>query len=239
LAETLAVLHSAGIQTAGAGRNLTEALEPAVFQRSGSRVLVFAFGMTDSGIPSDWAATDLEPGVALLSGPLDTRVGRVTETVRARKQPGDIAIVSIHWGPNWGYEVPREHRMLAHKLVDEAGVDLVHGHSSHHPKPIEVYNGKLILYGCGDFLDDYEGIAGYEEFRGHLVLMYFVTVDPSTGTLLRLVMTPLEVQRFHLQPASRRDAEWLQHTLTREGKQTGTGVILTLNNHLVLQWGHG
>ena len=46
---------------------------------------------------------------------------------------------------------------FAHRLID-AGVDVVHGHSSHHPRPIEVYRGKLILYGCGDTIDDYEGI---------------------------------------------------------------------------------
>jgi hypothetical protein len=27
-----------------------------------------------------------------------------------------------------------------------------------------VYRGKLILYGCGDFIDDYEGIGGYEQY---------------------------------------------------------------------------
>jgi poly-gamma-glutamate capsule biosynthesis protein CapA/YwtB (metallophosphatase superfamily) len=30
---------------------------------------------------------------------------------------------------------------------------------------IEGYRDRLILYGCGDFLNDYEGIKGYEEFR--------------------------------------------------------------------------
>ena len=28
----------------------------------------------------------------------------------------------------------------------------------------EVYRDKLILYGCGDFLNDYEGIGGYQPF---------------------------------------------------------------------------
>jgi len=239
LTETLAVLHSAGIKTAGAGRNLIEASEPAVIQLDGSRVLVFAFGVTDSGVPRDWAATDEKPGVALLSGPLDTWVARIAEKVRALKRPGDIAVLSIHWGSNWGYRIPQEHRMLAHKLIDNTSVDVVHGHSSHHPKPIEVYKGKLILYGCGDFLNDYEGIAGYEEFRGDLVLMYFATVDASTGKLQRLAMTPLKIQRFRLKRVSRRDAEWLRDTLTREGKQTATNVMLTADNHLLLQWPHG
>jgi len=236
LTETLAVLHSAGIKTAGAGRDLTEALAPAVIQLDGSRVLVFAFGMSDSGVPRDWAATDKKPGVALPSGPLDTWVARIAEKVRALKRPGDITVLSIHWGSNWGYRIPHDHRMLAHKLIDDAGVDVVHGHSSHHPKPIEVYKDKLIVYGCGDFLNDYEGIAGYEEFRGDLVLMYFATVDASTGKLQRLAMTPLKIQRFRLKRVSRRDAEWLRDTLTREGKQTATNVMLTADNHLLLQW---
>jgi poly-gamma-glutamate synthesis protein (capsule biosynthesis protein) len=41
---------------------------------------------------------------------------------------------------------------FTHRQIDE-GVDVVHGHSSHHPRPIEVYRGKLILYGCGDTID--------------------------------------------------------------------------------------
>lgn len=40
-----------------------------------------------------------------------------------------------------------------------AGVDVVHGHSSHHAKGAEVYRGKLILYGAGDLISDYEGIS--------------------------------------------------------------------------------
>ena len=50
---------------------------------------------------------------------------------------------------------------FAHRLID-GGVDLVHGHSSHHPRPIEVFRGKLVLYGCGDCINDYEGISGHQ-----------------------------------------------------------------------------
>jgi poly-gamma-glutamate synthesis protein (capsule biosynthesis protein) len=239
LRETLRALRTAGIRTAGAGENLAEALEPAAISVDGSRVLVFAFGMTDSGVPGDWAAADRQAGIALLSGPIEARVARVAEIVRSRKRPGDIAVLSIHWGPNWGYQIPQEHRMLAHKLIDAAGVDVIHGHSSHHPKPSEVYHSKLILYGCGDFLNDYEGISGYEEFRSHLVLMYFVTVDPSSGRLRRLKMTPLKIRRFRLERVSRQDAEWLRDTINREGQQTATEVRLTADNHLVLQWPTG
>jgi len=113
LEETLGTLHRAGIRTAGAGQNLTEALEPAVIGiGSGARMLVFAYGLTDSGIPGDWAATDTKPGIALLTGPLDKQVDRVARRVSAAKQAGDIVVLSIHWGPNWGYQIPAEHRRL-------------------------------------------------------------------------------------------------------------------------------
>ncbi|WP_208760221.1 CapA family protein [Mesorhizobium tianshanense] len=33
----------------------------------------------------------------------------------------------------------------------------IHGHSLHHPLAIEAHAGRPILYGCGDFINDYEG----------------------------------------------------------------------------------
>jgi poly-gamma-glutamate synthesis protein (capsule biosynthesis protein) len=121
-------------------------------------------------------------------------------------------------------------------MLDLAGVDVIHGHSSHHPKGIEVYQGRLILYGCGDFLNDYEGIAGYEDYRSHLVLMYFAKLDVVTGRLLALEMTPLEIKRFRLQKADRQDAHWLRDMLHREGKRLRTQVSLGADNRLALQW---
>jgi len=237
LTETLATLRRAGIKTSGAGQNLAEALEPAVIELGrGARVLVFGLGMTDSGIPCDWAATDTKRGIALLPDLSDTQVGRIAERVHVVKRLGDVVVLSIHWGPNWGYRIPEEQQVFAHKLIDVAGIDVIHGHSSHHPKAIEVYRDKPILYGCGDFLNDYEGISGYEEYRSHVVLMYFVTLDPFTGKLLNLEMTPLETKRFHLQLAEHQDVVWLRDTLNREGKGMGTEVMLNAENELVLQW---
>jgi poly-gamma-glutamate synthesis protein (capsule biosynthesis protein) len=115
-------------------------------------------------------------------------------------------------------------------------VDIVFGHSSHHPKGIEVYRGKLILYGCGDFLDDYEGITGYEAFRDDLVLMYFPTMRTADGTLISLEMVPLQIRNMCLHRASRADAEWLASILNREGKTLQTSVKLGLDGVLRLEW---
>jgi poly-gamma-glutamate capsule biosynthesis protein CapA/YwtB (metallophosphatase superfamily) len=128
-------------------------------------VLVFAYGTLDSGIPPEWAATETRPGVQVLTDLSPATCEQIASDVRQYKHAGEIVIVSLHWGANWGYEVPDEHRAFAHRLIETAGVDIIFGHSSHHPKGIEVHRGKLILYGCGDFINDYEGIGGYEHYR--------------------------------------------------------------------------
>jgi poly-gamma-glutamate synthesis protein (capsule biosynthesis protein) len=139
-------------------------------------------------------------------------------------------------GGNWGYEIPGEQIDFAHKLIDEAGVDIIHGHSSHHVKAIEVYKEKPIIYGCGDFLNDYEGIGGYEEFRADLGLMYFLSMDPSTGRLVNVEMTPTQVKRFKVNRASRADALWLKDTLNRKGRKFGTRVESGKHNTLTVKW---
>ncbi len=153
------------------------------------------------------------------------------------KREGDIVVASIHWGSNWGYGVPRKQREFAHRLIDEGAVDVVHGHSSHHPRPIEVYRGRPILYGCGDLLNDYEGIAGYERFRGELALMYFPTLDPTGAGLVRFRLSPMRVRRFRLQRASEQEAAWLRETLSREGERFGTRVEPGPGGALELRWG--
>ncbi len=237
LIETLETLKKTPVACAGAGLNRQEAQAPAAFEVTGQgRILLFAFGTASSGIPLGWAAAPNKPGVNLLLDLSEHTVRRIQGQVRSVKRPGDIAIASIHWGGNWGYEIPREQRQFAHGLIDEADIDIIHGHSSHHPKGIEVYRDKLILYGCGDFINDYEGISGYEGFRGDLSLMYFVSIDPATGKLARLQMVPTQVRNFRVHRASRADALWLRNTLNREGKTSGTGVELNGDGSLNLRW---
>lgn len=237
LTETLETLKKVNVKTAGAGWNLKEAEAPAVMGVEGKgRVIWFSFGSETSGIPLDWAVSGDKPGINLLKDLSDKTVRYVKEKVRKVKQQGDIVVASIHWGGNWGYEIPRAQREFAHKLIDYAGVEVIHGHSSHHVKGMEVYKEKLIIYGCGDFLNDYEGIEGFEDFRDDLALMYFASVDPSTGKLVCLQMTPTQIKRFKVNRASRADALWLKDTLNRESKKFGTRVKLNKNNTLTLQW---
>jgi poly-gamma-glutamate synthesis protein (capsule biosynthesis protein) len=233
LDETLAILDAHGIRRAGAGRCLAEAAAPAVVDAAGKgRIIVFGFGTTTSGIPRDWRAGDRKGGVNLLADLSGRTVGAIAEQVRRVKGPGDFVVASIHWGRNWGYEIGRDERRFAHRLIDDAAVDVIHGHSSHHAKAIEVYRGRPILYGCGDFMNDYEGIGGYEEFRGDLVLLYLVTLEVPGGRLKRLEALPFRIRRVRLERASTNDATWLRDRLDREGDRFGTGVELSAEGTL-------
>lgn len=236
LLETLKVLNQAGILGAGAGRNLAEAESPVVYPiKNKGRVIIFSCGLEDSGIPEEWAASAGKPGVFLLRDLSDKTVEVIKRNVDRIKRQGDIVLVSIHWGGNWGYDIPEAHRRFAHELIDEAGVDMIHGHSSHHPKGIEIYKNKPIIYGCGDFLNDYEGIGGHEQYRPDLSLMYFVSIDTRSGNLVRFRMTPMRMQRLKVNRASHADALWLKEMLEREGGMLGTRVELNDDNTLALQ----
>lgn len=237
LAETTKTLDRLHIKYAGAGENVEQAQKPVLFEiEPDVRVVVFSAGLTGSGIPSQWAAADDQPGVNLFSNDPDELIRTLkAHSVKFAKK-NTIIVLSVHWGGNWGYEISGANRQLAHRLIDEAGVDVIHGHSSHHVKGIEVYKDRLILYGCGDFINDYEGIKGYESYRSDLTLMYFPDIDSSSGKLINLKMVPLKIERFKLNRASQGDAQWLRDVLNREGKKLGTGVELTEDNSLILQW---
>ncbi len=237
LKETLTSLKTAGFNCAGAGQRLEQAQSPAVFALPPrGRVLLFAYGHPSSGIPPEWAATDQQSGINLLPDLLDSSVRRIAAQVAAVKAPHDLVLFSIHWGGNWGYAIPPAFRRFAHRLIDEAGIDIIHGHSSHHVMGIEVYRERPILYGCGDFINDYEGIGGQEAYRAELGLMYFVSSDPQTGRLLELRMVPTRLKQFRLQRASRQESDWLVETLNREGEQLGTRVVTAENGDLLLRW---
>ncbi len=144
-------------------------------------------------------------------------------------------MVSIHWGGNWGYHVPASQRRFAHRLI-EGGVDIVHGHSSHHPRPIEVHHQRLILYGAGDLLNDYEGIRGYERFRPDLALLYLASADPGTGRLASPRLVPVQLARMRLGRASGMDREWLCRTLDCCSRPYGTSITAE-GEHLEAHWG--
>lgn len=237
LRETLDTVQAAGITSMGAGHNDEEAKAPAIFELTGGRrVLVLAFAHPSSGVPLEWLAGPERAGVYLLENLSEAGIDQVANQVASVKRPGDLVVASIHWGGNWGYRISREQQRFAYGLVDRADVDVVHGHSSHHPRGIEIYRNRPILYGCGDFLNDYEGIGGHTQYRDDLTLMYFLTMEPHSGRLLHLQMTPMQIRRFRLQTPSKQDRRWLARTMDRECRRLGARIKENAQGRFELYW---
>lgn len=216
LVDSLDALERARIPCAGAGMDGEAAALPAILTGGGDGPTVHVFGacLGDSGVPSDWEAAAGVSGVIRLDGPGSAQCRALCGRIGHAKVGGGIVAVSLHWGGNWGYAVPPEHRRLAHALID-AGADLVHGHSSHHPKGVERYRDRLILYGCGDLVNDYEGIGGYEDFRPDLVAAFLADLA-ADGRCTALTLLPYRLQRFALTRPRAGDCEWLAERLSAE-----------------------
>jgi poly-gamma-glutamate synthesis protein (capsule biosynthesis protein) len=151
LIEMLGILNQAGIVHSGAGPNYGEASRLATSEVSGRKLGLLAF--TDN--EPAWEATADRPGGFYVPTDLtDSRATKLLEIVRESRDVVDVLIVSAHWGSNWGHRPPQEHVLFAHALI-EAGADIIFGHSSHVFRGIEFYRSRPVLYGAGDFVDDY------------------------------------------------------------------------------------
>lgn len=236
LSDTLKILNQKQISCAGAGLNLIQAMQPAILSRKHKRVLVFSLGTSDSGIPEEWKAESKKPGVFYLVQLSSENAHYLSEWIEKFKKPGDIVVVSIHWGGNWVHKIPRAHIEFAHALIDSGNVDVIHGHSSHHILGIEIYKGKPVLYGCGDFINDYEGITGQEEFRGELSLMFFITIDTASGYLKELILVPLTKYQFRLNRVLQQDFQYLQNKINSFGNNLNSRLIPESANSFKVQW---
>jgi len=211
--EMIALLDRAGIRHAGAGANLGEASRPARLEVGGVPIGLIAF--TDN--EPRWAATEDEPGIFYVPIDLgDTRTIELLDGVRQAKGEVDLLIVSAHWGPNWGYTPPPEHRSLARALV-EAGADVVFGHSCHVVRGIELYRGRPVLYGTGDFVDDY---AVDEIERNDRSLIFGAEVE--RGQITRLILYPTVIRRYQAQLAKGGEAKVIADTMERFCADLGT-----------------
>ena len=236
LDDTLECLRQAGIAGIGAGRDRAEAEQEGQWMLPGkARVRLFAFAHPSSGLSPQWAAGEGRPGINWLQALDERAVVSVAGRTREGRREGDLVVVSLHWGNHWGYEVSAEQRRFAHALIDEAGVDLVWGHASRHPRPIEVYRGRLILYGVGSFLKDAAGATGHEALRPELAALYLPRLA-ADGTLAGLRLWPLRVHLFRLKRACASDSHWLATALGRACGDHGSALIPQADGSLRLLW---
>jgi len=158
LLETIDRIDATGILHAGAGRNLEEACQPAVFTCGGMRFAFLSFAT--EAFPG-YAANPYKPGISLIRrdplygsscvNPDDQE--RMMHLIQAARKEGNFVIAAFHWGLSQSRALTRSQETLGRAAVD-AGAGLVIGHHPHILQGVEVYKGSLILYSLGNFVFD-------------------------------------------------------------------------------------
>ena len=167
--DTISKLKSLGIQPVGAGMTITEAKKPAIIEKQGIKIGVLAYNA--SGPKMGWACS-YKPGtnyVEVLTSytPAQDMPGcpskvhtfimpevldRMKSEIAELKKQVDIAIVCYHKGN--GGNTPKlsdYERPMCHAAID-AGADIVFAQHHHLLKGIELYKGKPIYHGLGNFV---------------------------------------------------------------------------------------
>jgi poly-gamma-glutamate capsule biosynthesis protein CapA/YwtB (metallophosphatase superfamily) len=225
LADTLAALGQAGIASVGAGPDAMTACAPAILPLpGGGRLLVFARATGDSGVMDGWSAAPDRSGIALLDALDEAAAQDFAAEVARWRRSGDLVLLSVHWGGNWGADIPQLQRRFARRLVELGAVDLVHGHSSHHARAPEVWRGKLIIYGCGDLINDYEGIGREGPCDPAAVCLWFARLARD-GQLLGLEVVPLRLRRLQLVRADADARQGLRALLLHDSAQSGIELL--------------
>ncbi|OGA49245.1 MAG: hypothetical protein A3G24_14400 [Betaproteobacteria bacterium RIFCSPLOWO2_12_FULL_62_13] len=169
LLDTIALFREKGIQTAGAGRNLEEARQPAIINRNGLRIAVLAYcsvlnegyaaGRSKAGVAPLRAHTYYEPleyqaGVPprVVTVPYDEDLAAMVEDIARAKQSAHAVVVSMHWGIHFIPRMIAGYQPVVAKAAFAAGADLILGHHAHVPKAIGVHSGKVCFYSLSNFI---------------------------------------------------------------------------------------
>jgi len=167
--DTVATLRGLGIVTTGAGNNLAEAKAPAILERKGTRVGLLSYNCV--GPRESWATsakagcayvkvlTHYELDYAAPGGPptiytfaAEESLEAMCAEIHALRQCCDIAVVALHKGMgHTPAQIVMYERSIAKAAID-AGADVVIGHHAHILRGIEIYHGKPIYHGLGNFV---------------------------------------------------------------------------------------
>ncbi|MEP7209515.1 MAG: CapA family protein [Alphaproteobacteria bacterium] len=169
IADTIATLKQNGVAAAGAGANLAEARKPAIVDMKGRRVALLSYNCVG---PKEGWATATRAGCAYVriishyemenanpGGPPEAYTFATPDTledmqadIAAARAAADIVVVGLHKGiVHTPAKLAMYERPVARAAID-AGADIVVGHHPHILHGVEVWRGKPIYHGLGNFV---------------------------------------------------------------------------------------
>ena len=217
LIETIRMLETANIKYTGAGMNDWEAARPIILTCRNRKIGMLGF--TDN--EPRWRATPSQSGVNFINIFNHADQERALTSIQELKKEVDIAIISIHWGPNMKEKPDNAFVEFAHQMISH-GADIIHGHSAHIFQGIEIFKNKLIIYDTGDFVDDYV----VDRFlRNDLSFFYMVKIDKNE--IYRLQLIPARISNYRMNYALGSDSRWCIERIQELSRDFGTQVSST------------
>jgi poly-gamma-glutamate capsule biosynthesis protein CapA/YwtB (metallophosphatase superfamily) len=181
LIHTINLLKGKGIAFSGAGRDLSEARQPALLNIKDHKLAFASYSLT---FPEEFWATDSTAGTCF---PFHTFFYR---DIKKFKKENDLVIVSFHWGGEL-MNTPKEYQIqLAHQTID-AGADLIIGHHPHVVQGLEIYKDRLIFYSLGNFIF---GSYSQRAIRSMLINFYY-----GTGEIKQCRIYPINVNNAEVE----------------------------------------
>jgi poly-gamma-glutamate capsule biosynthesis protein CapA/YwtB (metallophosphatase superfamily) len=264
LLDTLDILDKNNISHSGAGRNLKEAMKPAIIEKklkpkpsnnhdsyynvdneevnnndSKNTIRIGLISLTDN--EPEWEAKYDQAGINYIPTALDPDryYYRLQNYIENAKKQSDLVIVSSHVGPHFRETPSMKYVNFAHKIID-LGADIYWGHSNHMPQGIEFYkhndNNKIILYDCGDFIDDYAIDSNYRNDLSFIFLLHFLmdknhklsNSNSNNGNILlqnsMIELIPTKISNFMVNtiPVDDNDADLIIKRMAKRCSSLGT-----------------
>ena len=179
--QTLEVLNENNIKAIGAGKNITEARMPAIFDLGDLKIAFLGYDLSPGAFP---AGQD-HPGVA------KARHAWIIKDLEKAKEKADFVVVSFHWGIEY-QDFPTEYQKSLAQMAIDCGADIVVGHHPHTFQGIELYKGKLIAYSLGNFVFD------QKDLKNNQSILLKVTFNREK--LQRIEIIPIELVTFPRSP---------------------------------------
>lgn len=159
-----------GLDVVGVGKNLQEAERILYVEKAGKKLAIINCCEHEFSI-----ATETMGG----ANPLNPI--RQYYCIQEAKKNADFVLVIVHGGHEY-YQLPSPRMQETYRFYIDAGADAVVNHHQHCYSGYEVYNGKPIFYGLGNFCFDWEGSPSKKWTEG-----YMVEIDFNTDVTYRIL----------------------------------------------------
>src|SRR5918993_2888859 len=199
-----------------------------------------------------WEAKGNSAGINYIPITLDSEkyYYRLKNCIEKVRKQSDLVIVSSHIGPHFREKPSEKYVNFAHTIL-EFGADIYWGHSNHMPQGIEIYrhnndkdnnnsntnnNKKIIMYDCGDFIDDYAIDSNYRNDLSFIFLLHFLmdknyklsNNNSNNGNILlknsMIELIPTKISNFMVNtiPVDDNDADLIIKRMAKKCSSLGT-----------------